>query len=129
MTAREGAPLEHASATGDITALILATESHRREMQKTSGLAGACNEALRRLHEVLARERNALQVHGPAARQHSANIGALKLEIARIGALGGAGSGAPPAGPRSARAGGGAHDAYRTFARSKGRRTMGRGER
>ncbi|HZR70517.1 MAG TPA: hypothetical protein VFB01_15855 [Burkholderiales bacterium] len=89
--------MEHASATGDITALILSTESHRRE----------------------------------TARQHSANIAALKREIVRINALaaGDAGSRATaagrPAGPRTF----GQHDPFRSFPRSKGRRTMGRGER
>jgi hypothetical protein len=101
--------MEPATASGDITTLILTTESHRREMQKTSGDAGACNEALRRLHEVLARERAALQLHGPAARQHSANIEVLKLEIARIGELAGE------------------HDKSRGFLRGKGRRTLRRG--
>lgn len=122
--------MEETTAGGDLAALILSTESHRREMQKTSGLASACNEALRRLHEVLARERNALQLHGPAARRHSANIRALKLEIARIAALeGDSKAGAAPAGPRAARGAGGSRGGFRTFPRSKGRRTMGRGER
>jgi hypothetical protein len=121
--------MEHTTATDDITALILSTESHRREMEKTSGAASACNEALRKLHEVLARERGALQVHGPAARQHSANIEALKTEIARINALAGdAGSGTIPTG-RGARRGLASHEAFRSFPRTKGRRTMGRSER
>ena len=122
--------MEETTAAGDLAALILSTESHRREMQKTTGLARACNEALRRLHEALARERNALQLHGPAARRHSANIRALKLEIARIAALeGDSKTGAAPAGPRAARGAGGSRGGFRTFPRSKGRRTMGRGER
>lgn len=122
--------MEHTTASGDITTLILSTESHRREMQRASGLAAACNEALRKLHEVLARERGALQVHGPAARRYSANIGALKRVIARIGELAGdSNSGAIPPGPRPALRQLASHDAFRSFPRSKGRRTMGRGER
>jgi hypothetical protein len=122
--------MEPATATGDITTLILSTESHRREMEKTSGPGSACNEALRRLHEALARERVALQAHEPAARQHSANIAALKREIVRINALAGdAGPGAISAGRRAAPRAFGQHDPFRSFPRSKGRRTMGRGER
>jgi hypothetical protein len=120
--------METRNASGDITTLILATESHRREMQKTSGDAGACNEALRRLHEALERERAGLQAHGPAARQHAANIAALKSAITGINALavdGNAASTARRAAPRAF----GAHDPFRSFPRSKGRRTMGRGER
>ena len=122
--------MDQATATGDITTLILSTESHRREMQKTAGLASACNEALRRLHEALARERTALQLHGPAARRHSANIEALKLEIARIGALAGdSRTGAAPVGPRAGGRKARSRGAFGGFPRSKGRRTMGRGER
>ena len=122
--------MARASETGDIMALILSTESHRREMEKTSLPGSACNEALRRLHEALARERAALRVHEAAARQHSANIAALKREIARINALAGdAGSRAIPAGRRAGPRTFGQHDPFRGFPRSKGRRTMGRGER
>lgn len=122
--------MEHTSATGDITAAILSTESHRRKMGKTSGRAAACNEALRALHQLLARERGALQLHGPAARTHSANVAALKSEIARVNALAGeAGPGAIPTGSRSVLGPVASHEAPRSLSRSKGRRTMGRSER
>jgi hypothetical protein len=122
--------MEPKAASGDITTLILATESHRRDMEKTSGVAGACNEALRRLHEALERERASLQAHGLEAQHHSANIGALKSEITRITALAGnAASGASATGHGAAGRGNGAHAGFRSFPRSKGRRTMGRSER
>jgi len=44
---------------------IAQIELHRQEMEKEAGAAAACNEALRKLHELLEREREALQLHGP----------------------------------------------------------------
>ena len=117
------------TATDDILQSIASIESHRRELEKASGLSASCNEALRKLHQLLDRERGALQMHAPGTQRHSANIGAVTLEIARVKAL--AGDTSPPPTSRNPRPG---HEVSlqsgtRSFPRSKGRRTMGRSER
>jgi hypothetical protein len=113
--------------TDDVIDLIAGIEMHRQKIEKDSGLAAACNEALRQLHELLDREREALQARGPDAR-HSANIEAVTIEIKRVKKLLGntrrdAISGVPRPGQVSLQS------AARNFPRDKGRRTMGRGER
>lgn len=116
-------------ATDDVIDLIAGIEMHRQEMGKESDLAAACNEALRKLHELLDREREALLSHGPSTR-HSANIGTVMLEIARVKKL--AGDTSQPASSRNPRPGHhqvSLQSAARNFPRNKGRRTMGRGER
>jgi len=96
---------------------------HRQEMQKEAGLAAACNEALRKLHELLEREKQALQLHGPGAR-HAAHIEALAAEIERVKRLAGARAkakqGRPPS--RNPLRPGPPHN----FPRDKRRRTTGR---
>jgi hypothetical protein len=67
----------------DIIRLIASIEMHRQKIERDSGLAAACNETLRRLHELLDREREALQVRGLDAR-HSMNIEAVIIEIKRV---------------------------------------------
>ena len=74
-------------------------ELHRQEMEKEAGAAAACNEALRKLHELLERERQALQLHGPGAR-HAEHIEALSAEIERVKRRAGAGAGAKHARPQ-----------------------------
>ena len=78
---------------------IAQIELHRQEMEKEAGVAAACNEALRKLHELLEREREALQLHGPGAR-HATHIEALAAEIERVKSRAGAGAkakhGRPP---------------------------------
>jgi hypothetical protein len=114
----------------DVIDLLAVIEMHRQEMAKESGLAAACDEALRKLHELLEREREALQSHGPGAR-HSANIATVMSEIAKVKNLGGDASRRAGAGnPRSARRQVSLQSAARNFPRNKGRRrTLGRGER
>ena len=102
---------------------IAQIELHRQEMEKEAGLAAACNEALRKLHELLEREREALQLHGPGAR-HAAHIEALAAEIERVKSRAGAGAkaqhGRPP--PRNPVRPGPPHN----LPRNKRRRTTGR---
>jgi hypothetical protein len=74
-------------------------ELHRQEMEKEAGSAAACNEALRKLHELLERERQALQLHGPGAR-HAEHIEALSAEIERVKRRAGAGAKAKHARPQ-----------------------------
>jgi bacterioferritin-associated ferredoxin len=114
-------------ASDEVTDAIAHIEMHRQETQKESGLAAACSEALRKLHELLASEQAAAQPHEPGA-GHLANIEAVMIEIKRVTKLAGIGSQgailkrshtgqrqqAPrPGGPRNPQ-------------RNKGRRTMGR---
>ncbi len=121
--------MDPVTATDEVIDLIAGIEMHRQEMAKESDLAAACNEALRKLHELLEREREALQSHAPGAR-HSANIATVTSEIAKVKKLAGATS--QPASSRNPRPGrhqASLQSAARNFPRNKGRRTMGRGER
>ena len=97
-------------------------ELHRQEMAKETGIAAACSEALRKLHELLEREREA--PHGPGTR-HAANIEAVTGEIERVKRLAGAAAqpkqGRPK--PRQPLGPGQQHH----MPRGKQRRTMGRG--
>jgi hypothetical protein len=116
-------------ATEDVTDIIASIEMHRQEMEKDSGLAAACNEALRELHELLDREREALQVHGSGTR-HAANIEAATAAITRVKSLiGPTSQGAASQNPRPGHHQVSLQSAARNFPRNKGRRTMGRGER
>ena len=113
--------------TDDTIDLIASVEMHRQRIEKDSGLAAACNETLRRLHEILDREREALEAHGLDTRC-SANIEAVTIEIKRVRKLLGntrrdPSSGVPRPGQVSL------ENAASAFPRDKGRRTMGRGER
>lgn len=114
-------------ASDEVTDMIAHIEMHRQEMQKEAGLAAACNEALRKLHELLEHEKQQLQLHGPGT-VHPANIEAVSLHINRVKQLAGGGGQKSMAGnarPRqqrqASRPGG-----PRNPARNKGRRTMGR---
>jgi hypothetical protein len=121
--------MDPVTASDDVIDLIAYIELHRQEMGKESDLAAACNEALRKLHELLEREREALQSHGTGTR-HSANIETVMLEIARVKKL--AGDTSRPANsrnPRPRRHQVTLQSGARNFPRNKGRRTMGRGER
>lgn len=114
-------------ATDEVTDAIAHIEMQRQDMVKESGLAAACNEALRKLHELLDQEQAAPPPHGPGS-GYLANVEAVMIEIKRIRKLAEAksqgslakharhGQQQPtqrPGGPRNP-------------ARNKGRRTMGR---
>jgi hypothetical protein len=114
-------------ATEDVAGIIASIEMHRREME--TDLAAACSEALRKLHELLDRERKALQLHG-AGTHHSSNIEAATAEIARVKNLAGPTTqGATSPNPRPGHHQVSLQSAARNFPRNKARRTMGRGER
>ena len=106
-----------AAASDEVIDLIAEIQMHRQAMAQESGASAARNEALRKLRELLARERAALQSHGPGA-LHAANIAGVTLEIAKLGKLADDGATHPPA-----------LQAQHNSPRHKGRRTMGRGER
>lgn len=120
----EADTIDPAGASDEVIDLIAVITLHRQAMEKESGAPAAHSEVLRRLHELLASERAALQSRGPGAR-HAANIARVTLEIAKLGkpaedANRPAGSGGPRAAhPLSAQA-------QRNVPRHKGRRTMGR---
>jgi hypothetical protein len=113
-------------ATDEVIQMIAAIEAQRQAIEKEAGLAAACSSALRKLHELLDREREALQLRGPAA-GHPENVEAVTIEIGRVKQL----AVAKRQGPTHE----GAHtdlrkaswrNAHRNPARNKGRRTMGR---
>ena len=111
--------MDSATPSDEVLDLIGALSMDRRDG------AAAANESRRKLHEWLAREREALQSHGPGGR-HAANIEALVLEIGKL----------QSADPAGARAGYSRRNlqlavpnASRNFSRHKGRRNMGRSER
>lgn len=71
------------NATDKIIDLIASVERRRRKIETDSGLAAACNESLRQLHELLDTEQEALQADGPETR-HSAHIETVAVEIKRV---------------------------------------------
>jgi hypothetical protein len=75
--------MDPAIATDDVLDLIASVEMHRQKIEKDSGLAAACNEALRKLHELLDRVREALQARGSDT-GHSTHIEAVASEIKRV---------------------------------------------
>ena len=120
---------DRVTPSDEVLDLIGIIAMHRQAMEHDSGsdTAPARGEALRKLNELLARERDALQSHGPGGR-HSANVAAVTLELAKV-------RNSPE--PSAARAGYSRRTqlalsqpgASRSFPRHKGRRTTGRGER
>jgi len=106
-----------ATPSDEVLDLIGAIALHRQAMERESGAGPARHEALRKLNELLVRERDTL---------HAPNIAALVLEIEKLKKS--EASSAPRAyarrNPQLAQP-----NASRTFGRHKGRRTMGRSER
>ena len=115
------------TATDDVTDSIAHIEMQRQDATKESGLAAACREALRKLNELLDRERVAAQRHDSGT-GHSANIAALTLQIdkvKRLAAVRVQGK-AISRGPRPEQKQTASRRAPRARASDKGRRTMGR---
>ena len=106
--------------------MIADIELQRQAIVKDAGLTASCSSALRKLHELLDRETQALQLHGPAA-GHPENVEAVAVEIERVKGMTGtrspspAARGAYPGQPKAAW-----RNAHRSPARNRGRRTMGR---
>ena len=111
----------------EVTDGIAAIEMHRQGTEKESGLAVSCSEALGKLQQLLAQEKEALQLNA-ADPVLAANVQAVANEITRIQAMagikgqGGAPRGARPRGERPAPRPDKPHNAPR----NRGRRTMGR---
>jgi hypothetical protein len=73
-----------AAGTNDhVIDVIASIESHRQRSERDFGLAASCNQALRRLNELLDREREALEVLGHDSPQ-PVNIETVAAEIARV---------------------------------------------
>lgn len=110
-------------ATDEVTDSIAHIEMQRQDAQREEGLAAACRDALRKLQELLAQERVAIQAQSPHA-AHSANIDAVTNEIDRVKRLAGAtshpGARNAPAGRHTPAPG----NAPRNRGRNKGRRSM-----
>ncbi|HEV2009326.1 MAG TPA: hypothetical protein VGQ88_11455 [Burkholderiales bacterium] len=114
-------------ASDEVTDAIALIEMQRQYMEKESGLATACNEALRKLHELLNQETAATQPSGPGG-GHTVNVEAVMIEIKRVKKMAGIGSqniilkhsrpGRQKQAPRP--------NGSRNPARDRGRRTMGR---
>jgi len=122
----EARPLGTPPATDEVIDAISEIESQRQAMEKDAGIAASCSSALRRLHELLDREKNALQLRGPDA-GHPENVDAVTVEIERVKAM--TASTNPGPAPRDAYPGQRKatwRNAHRSPARNKGRRTMGR---
>jgi hypothetical protein len=120
-------------ASDEVTDSIAHIEMHRQEMAKETSLAAACNEALRKLQDLLKQEQEVLHGNGPHP-QRTANLAAVTEAIDRVKRMtGGKNQGASP----NQRPGGGGgrrqsspRGQNQGPPRNKGRRTMGRrGER
>jgi bacterioferritin-associated ferredoxin len=119
-------PMGTTRATDEVIDAIADIEMQRQEMEREAGLAASCSSALRKLHELLGHEREALQSRGADA-GHPENVEALTIEIGRVKGLGITTSQGPAS--RSAYRGQRKvswRNAHRSPDRNKGRRTMGR---
>ena len=116
-------------ASDEVTDAIASIEMHRQEMEKESGVVSSGNWALRKLHELLEHEREALRLQGQGA-VHSANVEAITTDIDKVKKLAGIaghGPGAKNAPPAQRQA----HwrNAPDKSTRPRSRRTMGRSGR
>ena len=122
--------METIPATDETIDTIAEIEMQRQVMEQEAGVAAATRGALRRLHELLDREREALQAHGPSP-GHPANIAAVTIAIERLTKVtGGVKNQRPSSGfPGSARPERQPvswQNASRNSSKGRGRRTMGR---
>ena len=113
-------------ASDEVTDGIAAIEMHRQGTEKESGLAAACSEALRKLHELLEHEQEALQLHGPDT-ESAANVEVVANEIKRVQAMAGIkGQGPMRRNVRPSERPVPRPDKPHNAPRNRGRRTMGR---
>jgi len=113
-------------ASDEVTDGIAAIEMHRQGTEKESGLAASCSEALRKLHELLAQEKEALQLNGPNT-VSEINVEAVANEIRRVQAMaGGKGQGPMQKNSRPRDRQQPRPEKAHNAPRNRGRRTMGR---
>jgi hypothetical protein len=75
-------------ASDEVTDAIAFIEVHRQEAVKESGMAHACAEALRKLHELLEQVKTEVQ-QAPGANGNSPNLEAVNQEIRKVKSLAG----------------------------------------
>ena len=119
------APLNAGMATDEVTDQIALIEMYRQETQKEAGLAVACSDALRKLHELLEREQQALQQNDPDG-EHAANIEAVTRQIQRTKNFANGGGQGNSRRVHSQQQRSALPDTARNPGRNKGRRAMGR---
>jgi hypothetical protein len=108
-----------------VTGAIAAIELQRQAAEQEAGVPAACAAALRKLHELLDRERQSLRRRPKAG--HSRNVEAVTSAIERTKAWAGVTTQGP--GRKNAflqQRNASWRNAQRSPARNKGRRTMGR---
>lgn len=115
-----------ARASDEVIEAIAAIEVQRREMEREGGLTASCSAALRKLHELLDLEKEALQLSGPDAGL-TQNVATVAAEIERVKGLTVArGQGPAARNPYPGQRKLSWQNADSAPARNKGRRTMGR---
>ena len=113
-------------ASDEVTDGIAAIEMHRQGTEIESGLAAACSEALKKLHELLAQEKEALQLQGPDT-VSAVNVDVVENEIKRVQAMAGMkGQGPMSTNARPRERQMPRPDKSHNPPRNRGRRTMGR---
>jgi len=113
-------------ASDEVTDGIAMIEMHRQGTEKESGLAAACSEALRKLHELLEQEQAALQQNGPDT-VFALNVEAVANEIKRVQAMVGIkGQGPMHKNARPSERQAPRPEKSHNAPRNRGRRTMGR---
>jgi hypothetical protein len=106
--------------------MIADIEMQRQALEKNAGLGASCSSALRKLHELLEREKEALQLHGPDAGRPE-NVETVTLEIERVKRVAVVTSQRPASkGTYPGQQKASWRNAHRSPPRNKGRRTMGR---
>ena len=109
----------------EVTDAIAHIEMHRQEAVKDSGLAHACSEALRKLHELLEETRSQAQAALPQG-AHSPDVEAVTAEIRKVKSLAGNAGHDNPRPQRAKQHAPPNRTGPHGPPRNKGRRTMGR---
>ena len=118
--------MDRRMASDEVTDGIALIEMHRQGTEKESGLAAACSEALKKLRDLLAQEKEALQLQGPDT-VSAVNVEVVEHEIQRVQAMVGAkGQGPMSANARPRERQMPRPDKPHNLPRNRGRRTMGR---
>ena len=121
--------MDRRMASDEVTDGIAAIEMHRQGTEKESGLAASCSEALKKLRDLLAQEKDALLLQGPDT-VSAINVQVVENEIQRVQAMAGIkGSGPMSANARPRERQTPRPDKPHNPARNRGRRTMGRSGR
>ncbi len=118
-------------ASDEVTDGIAAIEMHRQGTEKESGLAASCSEALKKLNDLLAQEKESLAQNGPDT-IYAINVEAVENEIRRVQAMTGnrgKGQGSKNGRGRERDRQAQRPEKHHNSPRNRGRRGMGRGGR